>query len=65
MEKPAQCSKNWFCQVINTTNTVYFNRERKGWQKKEREKGFQNISNEACLIIITAGGEADFKRENI
>lgn len=35
------------------------------WGRKEEEKGFQNISNEACLTIIAAGGEADFKCENI
>lgn len=65
MEKPGRCSKNQLCQATNTTNTVYFKRERKGWGRKEGEKSFQNVSNEACLIIITAGGEADFKCENI
>lgn len=57
--------KIWLCKAADTTNTVYFKRERKGWGRKEEEKGFQNISNEACLTIIAAGGEADFKCENI
>lgn len=65
VEKPGQCSKNWLCKAADTTNTVNFKRERKVWRRKEEEKGFQNISNEACLTIIAAGGEADFKCENI
>lgn len=65
MEKPGQCSKNWLCKAADTTNIVNFKRERRVWRRKEEEKVFQNISNEACLTIIAAGGEVDFKCENI
>lgn len=64
-EKPGRCSENWLCKATDTKNIVYFKRERKVWRRKEEEKGFQNISNEARLTIIAAGGEADFKCENI
>lgn len=58
MEKAGQGSKTQLCQATNATNTMYF----KGGLGKGKKKGFPNLSNEAWLII-TAGGEADFKCE--
>lgn len=61
MEKAGQSSKKQLCQATNATNTMYL-KEGGGGRLGKGRKGFQNLPNEACLII-TAGGEADFKCE--